>query len=107
MNPLASVRCVWLTTSVADAQINAIMRMIEVVGRLPTVDELRARGKEQLRRRVADLLVWEAAAGSILEFALGQRRLKMDSCGRWPTATTPPPPPPPRPTATASATTKK
>ena len=61
MNPLASVRCVWLTTSVADAQINAIVRMIEVAGRPPTVDELRARGKgSALRRRAADLLVSES-----------------------------------------------
>jgi aryl-alcohol dehydrogenase-like predicted oxidoreductase/histidinol phosphatase-like enzyme len=43
------VRCVWVTTSVADAQINAITRMIEVAGRLPTVDELRARGKDDPR----------------------------------------------------------
>ena len=43
------VRCVWVTTSVADAQINAITRMIEVVGRLPTVDELRARGRDDPR----------------------------------------------------------
>jgi hypothetical protein len=43
------VRCVWMTTSVADAQINAITRMIEVLGRLPSVDEIRARGKDDPR----------------------------------------------------------
>ena len=42
-------RCVWVTTSVADAQINAITRMIEVHGRLPTVEELRTLGKDDPR----------------------------------------------------------
>ena len=39
------VRCVWMTTSVADAQINAITRMIEAHGGLPSVEEIRDRGK--------------------------------------------------------------
>jgi aryl-alcohol dehydrogenase-like predicted oxidoreductase len=43
------VRCIWVTTSVADAQINAITRMIEIHGRLPTVEEIRARGKDDPR----------------------------------------------------------
>jgi hypothetical protein len=43
------VRCVWVTTSVADAQINAITRMIEIHGRLPTVEELREHGKKDPR----------------------------------------------------------
>jgi aryl-alcohol dehydrogenase-like predicted oxidoreductase len=42
-------RCVWVTTTVADAQINAITRMIEIHGRLPAVDELRALGKDDPR----------------------------------------------------------
>lgn len=42
-------RCVWVTTSVADAQINAITRMIDVLGHLPTVDELRRLGKDDPR----------------------------------------------------------
>jgi histidinol phosphatase-like enzyme len=43
------VRCVWMTTSVADAQINAILRMIDIHGRLPTPEDIRARGKEDPR----------------------------------------------------------
>lgn len=42
-------RCVHVTTSIADAQINAITRLIAVHGRLPTVEELRARGREDPR----------------------------------------------------------
>ena len=36
------VRCVWLETSVEDAQINAVHRMLARHGRLPTPQELRA-----------------------------------------------------------------
>ncbi|MEP7344381.1 MAG: oxidoreductase, partial [Gemmatimonadaceae bacterium] len=43
------VRCLHLTTSVADAQINAITRLINVHGRLPMPEELRARGKDDPR----------------------------------------------------------
>jgi aryl-alcohol dehydrogenase-like predicted oxidoreductase/predicted kinase len=39
------VRCVWLATGVADAQINAITRMIEAHGRLPSPEEIRERGR--------------------------------------------------------------
>jgi aryl-alcohol dehydrogenase-like predicted oxidoreductase/predicted kinase len=35
-------RCVWLETDVGDAQINAIHRMIDAHGRLPTIAEIRA-----------------------------------------------------------------
>lgn len=42
----AAVRCVWLSTSVDDAQVNAARRLVERYGRLPGVDELAA-----LRRR--------------------------------------------------------
>jgi hypothetical protein len=45
----APVRCVWLATSVADAQINSIQRMIEVHGSLPTPEAIRARGKSDTR----------------------------------------------------------
>ena len=45
----APVRCLWVTTSLADAQVNAIARMIEAHGRLPTVEEIRARGKDDPR----------------------------------------------------------
>jgi histidinol phosphatase-like enzyme len=37
------VRCIWLTTDVANAQINSIHRMLEVHGALPTPDEIRER----------------------------------------------------------------
>lgn len=43
------VRCVCVTTGIADAQVNAITRMIEVHGGLPTPDEIRARGKDDPR----------------------------------------------------------
>jgi aryl-alcohol dehydrogenase-like predicted oxidoreductase/histidinol phosphatase-like enzyme len=43
------VRCVHLTTSTADAQINAISRLIELHGRLPMPEELRERGKDDPR----------------------------------------------------------
>ena len=43
------VRCVHLTTSLADAQINAIRRMIEVHGRLPMPEELRELGRHDPR----------------------------------------------------------
>jgi histidinol phosphatase-like enzyme len=35
-------RCVWLATSVADAQINSIHRMIDAHGRLPSPEDIRA-----------------------------------------------------------------
>jgi aryl-alcohol dehydrogenase-like predicted oxidoreductase/histidinol phosphatase-like enzyme len=43
------VRCIHLTTSVPDAQINAITRLIAIHGRLPMPEELRERGKEDPR----------------------------------------------------------
>jgi aryl-alcohol dehydrogenase-like predicted oxidoreductase/histidinol phosphatase-like enzyme len=43
------VRCLHLVTSLADAQINAITRLVEVHGRLPTPEELRERGREDAR----------------------------------------------------------
>ena len=42
-------RCVWVATSLADAQINAISRMIEVHGSLPSPEEIRERGKDDPR----------------------------------------------------------
>jgi aryl-alcohol dehydrogenase-like predicted oxidoreductase/adenylate kinase family enzyme len=43
------VRCVWLKTSLADAQINAIGRLLDAHGHLPTPEELRAHGKTDHR----------------------------------------------------------
>jgi aryl-alcohol dehydrogenase-like predicted oxidoreductase/predicted kinase len=43
------VRCIWMTTGIADAQINAITRMITVHGSLPTPEEIRARAKDDPR----------------------------------------------------------
>jgi aryl-alcohol dehydrogenase-like predicted oxidoreductase/histidinol phosphatase-like enzyme len=43
------VRCIHLTTSIADAQINAITRLIAIHGQLPMPEELRERGKEDPR----------------------------------------------------------
>lgn len=43
------VRCVWVRTTIADAQINAITRMIEAHGALPSPEEIRERGKDDPR----------------------------------------------------------
>ena len=43
------VRCVWAATSIGDAQVNAIMRMLSVHGRLPTPEEIRDLGKRDTR----------------------------------------------------------
>jgi aryl-alcohol dehydrogenase-like predicted oxidoreductase/histidinol phosphatase-like enzyme len=50
----AVVRCIWLTTDVANAQINSILRMIEAHGRLPTPDEIRERSKKDSRYLLPD-----------------------------------------------------
>ena len=42
-------RCVWVATTLADAQVNAIRRMIEVHGSLPGPEEIRERGKTDPR----------------------------------------------------------
>ena len=38
----AAIRCVWLSTSIADAQVNAVARMVQRFGRLLDVDEISA-----------------------------------------------------------------
>ena len=43
------VRCIWASTGIGDAQINAIMRMIEVHGSLPSPEEIRERGRTDTR----------------------------------------------------------
>lgn len=43
------VRCVYLTTGIADAQINAVSRLLAAHGRLPTPEELRSLGKSDHR----------------------------------------------------------
>ncbi|MEO8449428.1 MAG: aldo/keto reductase [Gemmatimonadota bacterium] len=45
----APVRCVWLKTNIADGQINAIERLIEMLGRLPGPEELRDLGRRDPR----------------------------------------------------------
>jgi aryl-alcohol dehydrogenase-like predicted oxidoreductase len=50
------VRCVWLATGLADAQINAIGRMTQVHGRLPSPEEIRERGKQDHRYLGPDAL---------------------------------------------------
>ena len=49
-----SARCVCLTTSVADAQVNAIHRLIEAHGRLPSPEEIRAHAKNDPRYLLPD-----------------------------------------------------
>jgi histidinol phosphatase-like enzyme len=44
-----AVRCLRLTTSLADAQINAVCRLIEAHGRLPMPEEFRALGRSDHR----------------------------------------------------------
>ena len=44
-----NVRCVHVTTSIADAQINAITRMIEAHGRLPMPEEMRELARDDTR----------------------------------------------------------
>ena len=43
------IRCVWLNPELGDAQINAIERMLEAHGRLPTPEEIRERGRTDHR----------------------------------------------------------
>lgn len=45
----AAVRCVRLTTSLADAQINAVCRLIGAFGKLPMPEELRSLGRSDHR----------------------------------------------------------
>ena len=48
------VRCIWLQTTVGDAQINAIRRMIDVHGSLPTPEVIRQRSKKDTRYLLPD-----------------------------------------------------
>jgi aryl-alcohol dehydrogenase-like predicted oxidoreductase/predicted kinase/histidinol phosphatase-like enzyme len=48
------VRCIWLTTDVANAQINSAQRMLDAHGSLPTPAEIRERGKEDTRYLLPD-----------------------------------------------------
>jgi aryl-alcohol dehydrogenase-like predicted oxidoreductase/predicted kinase len=48
------VRCIWLSTSIGDAQINAIHRMIDAHGSLPTVEAIRALGTSDPRYLLPD-----------------------------------------------------
>ena len=50
------VRCVWASTDIGDAQINAIARMIEVHGSLPSPEEIRERGRTDTRYLGPDAL---------------------------------------------------
>lgn len=50
----AAARCVWLDTSVAHAQINAIVRMIEAHGSLPSPQTIRERQKDDPRYLLPD-----------------------------------------------------
>ena len=50
------VRCLWLTTDVANAQINSIRRMIDANGSLPTPEEIRERGRDDPRYLLPDAL---------------------------------------------------
>jgi aryl-alcohol dehydrogenase-like predicted oxidoreductase/histidinol phosphatase-like enzyme len=50
----APARCVWLTTDIADAQINSIHRMLAVHGALPSPEIIRERGKNDPRYLLPD-----------------------------------------------------
>jgi aryl-alcohol dehydrogenase-like predicted oxidoreductase/predicted kinase len=58
----APVRCVWLDTPLADAQVNLVERLLERVGRLPTPDELK-----QLARREPGLMAPTSQMRSLRE----------------------------------------
>jgi aryl-alcohol dehydrogenase-like predicted oxidoreductase/histidinol phosphatase-like enzyme len=48
------VRCIWLTTDVANAQINNIRRVLDAHGSLPTPDDIRQRSKKDTRYLLPD-----------------------------------------------------
>ena len=48
------VRCIWLQTDIGDAQINAIRRLIDVHGSLPTPEVIRQRSKMDTRYLLPD-----------------------------------------------------
>ena len=50
------VRCVWASTGIGEAQINAITRMIEVHGSLPSPEAIRERGRTDTRYLGPDAL---------------------------------------------------
>jgi len=50
------VRCIWASTGIGDAQINAITRMIEVHGSLPSPEDIRERGRVDTRYLGPDAL---------------------------------------------------
>ena len=50
------VRCVWASTGIGDAQINSIVRMIEIHGSLPSPEEIRERGRSDTRYLGPDAL---------------------------------------------------
>jgi hypothetical protein len=50
------VRCIWASTKIGDAQINAMIRMIEVHGSLPSPEEIRERGRTDTRYLGPDAL---------------------------------------------------
>jgi aryl-alcohol dehydrogenase-like predicted oxidoreductase len=50
------VRCVWASTEIGDAQINAIVRMIDVHGSLPSPEAIRERGRTDTRYLGPDAL---------------------------------------------------
>jgi len=50
------VRCMWASTGIGDAQINAITRMIEVHGSLPSPEDIRERGRTDTRYLGPDAL---------------------------------------------------
>jgi aryl-alcohol dehydrogenase-like predicted oxidoreductase len=50
------VRCIWASTKIGDAQINAMIRMIEVHRSLPSPEEIRERGRTDTRYLGPDAL---------------------------------------------------
>lgn len=50
----AHVRCIWLTTDIADAQINSIHRMLEAHGELPAPADIRQRSRTDARYLLPD-----------------------------------------------------
>jgi hypothetical protein len=48
------VRCIWITTPAFQAQINAVRRMIDAHGSLPSPEEIRSRSKKDTRYMLPD-----------------------------------------------------
>ena len=68
-----AVRCVWLDTPLAQAQVNLVERLLERFGSLPTPEQIRARAARRGRADAADL---PDAGAARARAAVGRRGLR-------------------------------